>query len=162
MLEFVQHYSLFALFVILFIEEGGIPLPVPGDIFIATVAGFPKTNYFALVATVVCATLAGSTILFSLSRTLGNKLLAKFGKFIKLTPDRVKKVEGWFKKYGGATIVAGRLLPGLRIVTPFVAGLFKVDYKTFWAYTALAAFIWANIYFVLGRFFEGIVQKIAP
>lgn len=162
MLDLINHYSYLGLFVILFIEEAGIFLPVPGDIFIAATAALPRPNYLAVVSIVMIATLLGSTILFFLSRTFGHKLLTKFGKFIKLTPARIKKVEVWFKKYGGTTIVIGRLIPGLRIVTPFAAGLFRLDYKTFWAYTAIAAFIWANVYFVIGKFFAELISKFYP
>src|SRR3989344_7864582 len=158
-MDLIQHYSYLGLFVILFIEEAGIFLPIPGDIFIAATAALPSSNYLAVISTVVTATLLGSTILFFLSRTFGHKLLLKFGKFIRLTPSRIKKGEGWFKKYGGATIIVGRLIPGLRIVTPFVAGLFEVDYKTFWLYTTIAAFIWANVYFVIGKFFAELIAK---
>ena len=160
MLEFVQQYSYLGLFLILFIEEGGIPLPIPGDIFIATAAALPSSNYFLIVATVVVATLAGSTILFTLTKKFGHRLLLKYGKYIKITPDKIKKVEKWFDKYGGATIVIGRLIPGLRTITPFTAGLFDVSYKTFWVYTAIAAFIWANIYFVIGKFFGEVLTKL--
>ncbi|KKR60028.1 MAG: hypothetical protein UU00_C0039G0002 [Microgenomates group bacterium GW2011_GWC1_40_35] len=145
---------------ILFAEEGGIPLPIPGDIFIATIAALPSTNYLALVATIVAATLCGSTILFTLARFFGHKLILKFGKYIKLTPDKIRKIEGWFEKHGGKTIVIGRLIPGLRIVTPAVAGLFEVPYKTFWLYTTIAAFIWANLYYVIGKFFGNILGKV--
>ena len=134
MFEIVEKFSYLGLFAILFIEEAGIFLPIPGDIFIATVAALPNTNYFALVATVVLATLAGSTILFTLSKTFGNKLLVRLAKYIRLDEKRIKKIEKWFQKYGGATIVIGRLIPGLRTVTPFTAGLFKINYKTFWLF----------------------------
>jgi len=160
MLEFIQEFSYLGLFLVLFAEEGGIPLPIPGDIFIATVAALPKTNYLALVATVTAATLCGSTILFTLARFFGHKLILKFGKYIKLTPEKIKKIEGWFEKHGGKTIVIGRLIPGLRIVTPAIAGIFEVSYRTFWLYTAIAAFIWANIYFLIGRFFGNFIEKI--
>ena len=160
MLEFVEKFSYLGLFIILFIEEGGIPLPIPGDVFIATVSALPNSNYFLIVLTVTLATLAGSTILFTLATKFGHKLLVKFGKYIKITPQKIKKVEKWFEKYGGAAIVIGRLIPGLRIVTPFAAGLFGVSYKTFWLCTTLAAFIWANIYFVIGKFFGNYFEKL--
>lgn len=160
MLELIEKYSYFGLFALLFTEEGGIPLPIPGDIFIASVAALPNSNYFFIVTTVILATLIGSTVLFFLSRSLGRKLLIKYGKYIKINPQKIKKMETWFKKYGGAAIVIGRLIPGLRIVTPIAAGFFKVHYKTFWLYTAIAAFIWTNIYFLIGRFFGEIAQKI--
>lgn len=153
-MEIFQTYSYFGLFAILFVEEAGIFLPIPGDIFIAAVSAFPNSNYFLIVTTVILATLVGSTILFTLSKKIGNPLLRKFGKYIKIDEKKVKKIEKWFVKRGGFAIVVGRLIPGLRIVTPFVAGTFNVPYKTFWLYTTLAAFIWANIYFLIGTFFK--------
>ena len=159
MLELIEQYSYLGLFLILLIEEGGIPLPIPGDVFIASVAALPKSNYFLIVTTVTLATLAGSTILFTLAKKFGRKFLIKYGKNIKITPKKIKRIEKWFTKYGGFAIVVGRLIPGLRIVTPIVAGTFEVSYKTFWAYTALAAFIWANIYFVIGKFFGDLAES---
>ena len=159
-MELIERFSYFGLFLILFIEEGGIPLLVPGDIFIATVSALPKTNYFLIVLTVVSATLIGSTILFTVAQKIGHPLVVKFGPKVKITPQKIKKIERWFEKYGGWAIVIGRLIPGLRIVKPVVAGLFGVSYKTFWLYTAIAAFIWANIYYVLGRFFGSILSAI--
>lgn len=157
---FFEHYSYFGLFAYLIAEESGIPMPIPGDVFIAAVAAIPKSNYILVVTTVVSATLIGSTVLFSLSRKFGRSLILKFGKYIRLTPEKTKKVEKWFEKYGGAGIVIGRLVPGLRIVTPIVAGTFGMGYKTFWLYTTIAAFIWANIYFFVGKFFGELFQTI--
>ena len=159
-MDLFEKFSYFGLFLILFIEEGGIPLPIPGDIFIATVSAFPNSNYFLIVLITITATLTGSTILFTLANKFGQKLLLKYGKYIKVTPQKTNKIEKWFEKYGGWAIVIGRLIPGLRIVTPVVAGLFGVPYKTFWLYSAIAAFIWANIYYVLGRFFGSILSAI--
>ena len=160
MLEIVEKFSYFGLFLILFIEEAGIPLPIPGDLFIATAAALPNSNYFIIISTVVIATLAGSTILYTLSKKFGRLLLIKYGKYIKITPEKVKRIEKWFEKYGGFAIVIGRLIPGLRTITPVAAGLFDVSYKTFWAYTAVASFIWGNIYFVVGKFFFEVLQKL--
>ncbi len=160
MLDIWQHFSYLGLFLILCLEEGGIPFPIPGDLFIAATAALPNSNYFLIVLVVTLATLIGSTILFTLAKKLGSPLLLKYGKYIKVDNKKVKKIEKWFVKYGGFAIVIGRLIPGLRIVTPFVAGTFNVSYKTFWLYTTIAAFIWANIYFVIGKFFGEIVLKL--
>ena len=157
MIELIERFSYFGLFLILFIEEGGIPLPVPGDIFIAMVSALPRSNYFLIVLTTVSATIFGSTILFTLAQKIGHPLILKYGSKVKITPQKIKKIKKWFEKYGGWAIVIGRLIPGLRIVTPVVAGLFGVSYKTFWLYTTLAAFIWTNIYFVIGRLFGEVV-----
>src|SRR3990167_5377641 len=105
MLEIVEKFSYFVLFLILLVEEGGIPLPVPGDIFIAAVSALPKSNYFLIILTVVFATLLGSTILFTLAQKIGQPLIIKFGPKIKITPQKIKKFERWFEKYGGWAIV---------------------------------------------------------
>jgi len=160
MVELIDKFSYFGLFLILLIEEGGVPLPIPGDLFIASISALPSTNYFLILITVTLATLIGSTILFTLARKFGRKLLEKYGKYIKVTPEKIKRIEKWFKKYGGITIVIGRLIPGLRIVTPIVAGLFGVSYNSFWFYTAIAAIIWANIYYLIGRFFYEAFTRI--
>jgi len=161
MVHIFEKFSYLGLFAILLIEEAGVPLPIPGDIFIGTASALPNSNYFPVVAVVVSATLIGSTILFTLSSKVANPLLLKFGPKIKITPEKIKKVEKWFEKYGGFTIVIGRLIPGLRIITPIVAGIFGVSYRTFWLYTALAAFIWANIYFLIGKFSGEILAQLS-
>lgn len=153
-------YSYLGLFIIIFIEEAGIPLPVPGDIFIGIASGSPNSNYFLIITTVTAATLAGSTILFTLAKKIGHRSLIKYGKYLKISPDKIKKVESWFEKYGVWAIVIGRLIPGFRTITPFAAGLFDLPYRKFWPSTTVAAFIWANIYFVIGKFFAEVLRWI--
>lgn len=157
MLELFQTYSYLGLFAVLFLEEGGIPFPIPGDLFIAAASALPKSNYFLIIATVMLATLSGSTILFTISQKTGHYLIVRFGKYVKVDLKKIKKIENWFNKYGGRAIIVGRLIPGLRTITPIVAGTFRVSYKTFWVNTLIAAFIWANIYFVIGKFFGKVV-----
>lgn len=160
MLGLIEQYSYLGLFIILFIEEAGIPLLIPGDLFIATTAALPWSNYFLIVITVVCATLLGSTVLFTLAKKFGRRLLLRYGRHIKITPQKIKKLQKLFEKYGGAAIIIGRLIPGLRTITPIAAGLFDLSYKTFWTYTLVAAFIWANVYFVIGKFFGEVLAKL--
>ena len=159
MLEFLEQYSYLGLFLILFIEEAGIPLPIPGDIFIGISSGLPNSNYFLIVATVVTSTILGSTILFTLAKKIGQRLLVKYGKYIKITPQKIKKVKRWFRNYGAYAIIFGRLIPGFRTITPFVAGLFDMPYQKFYPATVVAAFIWANIYYVIGKFFAQVIEK---
>lgn len=159
MLEFYQTYSYFGLFFILLLEEGGIPFPIPGDLFIAAVAFMPNSNYFIILFTVIVSTLLGSTFLFSISRKFGMPILLKITSIIRVKKEKIEKVQNIFKKRANLAIIFGRLTPGFRTITPMVAGTFKVSYKNFWTNTFIAAFVWANIYFILGKLFGEIVLK---
>ena len=159
-MNFIHHYSYLGLLSLIFVEEAGVPLPLPSDLLIATAASMRHSNYLLIVSIVTISATLGSTILFTLSRKFGHAALIKYGKHIKITPEKIKRIEKWFQKYGGWAIVIGRLIPGLRMVTPIVAGLFELSYKSFWAYTTIAAFIWANIYFILGKFFWEVLDFV--
>lgn len=142
------------------LEEGGLPFPLPGDLLIAAVAFIPNSNYFLVIATVVVATLFGSTFLFSISRKFGMPILLKVSELLHIKKEKIGKVQGIFKKHEKVAIILGRLTPGFRTITPMVAGTFKVSYKIFWLNTIIAAFIWANIYFVIGKLFGSLVLSL--
>lgn len=153
MLEFLTAHRYLALFLYVFIEEAGVPLPVPGDISILVVSTLKNVNYVGVAFFVICATLFGSSILYFISYKFGQPFLDKFGPKIKVTHERTEKIQKWLLKYGGPAIVIGRLTPGLRTVTSIAAGIFQVPFRTFFIYTGIAAWIWATIYYIIGKTF---------
>jgi len=153
MLDFLIAHRYLALFLYVFIEEAGVPLPVPGDVSILAVSTLSNVNYFGVAFFVITATLFGSSILYFVSYKFGRAFLDKFGSKIKVTPQRAEKIQKWLAKYGGPAIVIGRLTPGLRTVTSIAAGVFKVPFRTFFIYTGIAAWIWATIYYTVGKIF---------
>jgi len=153
MLEFLTAHRYLALFLYVFIEEAGVPLPVPGDISILVVSTLKNVNYVGVAFFVICATLFGSSILYFISYKFGRTFLDKFGPKIKVTPQRTEKIQKWMEKYGGPAIVIGRLTPGLRTVTSIAAGIFRMPFRTFLIYTGIAAWIWATIYYIIGKTF---------
>ncbi len=153
MLQFLIAHRYLALFLYVFVEEAGIPLPVPGDVSILVVSTLKNVNYIGVAFFVITATLFGSSILYFVSFKFGRPFLDKFGSKIKVTPERTERIQKWMKKYGGPAIVIGRLTPGLRTVTSIAAGIFQVSFRTFFIYTAVAAWIWATIYYTIGKIF---------
>lgn len=153
MLDFLTAHRYLALFLYVFTEEAGVPLPVPGDVSILVVSTLKNVNYVGVSFFVITATLFGSSILYFVSYKFGRPFLDKFGSKIKVTPARTEKIQKWMEKYGGPAIVLGRLTPGLRTVTSITAGIFQMPFRTFFIYTGIAAWIWATIYFTLGKLF---------
>lgn len=151
--EFIEKWHYAGLFGIVFVEEAGVPLPVPGDLFIAA-AGFlawhGRASGPAIVAVVTVATVLGAAILFSLAQRGGRPLLRKYARRFGYTEEREVRVERWLARRGAPAVVIGRLVPGLRIVMTVVAGALGMRRATFVAGTVVAGVIWGTIYFWIG------------
>lgn len=153
MTAFVAHWGYIGLFVAIFAEEAGVPLPVPGDVFIAALGAAGRTHHasFPMAALVVLvASTGGSAVLFHASRHYGHPMLLRVGRRFGFDADRADRVERWLARRGAAAVIIGRLTPGLRIVLTVAAGALHMRRKTFLAGTAVASLIWVTIYYWLG------------
>lgn len=157
LLHFFDVHQLPALFVLLLLEEAGIPIPIPGDTLIMLAGTQSHTKLLRESILVVCvsciATILGSSVLFGVMRRGGRPFLLKYGRYIRLSPPRIERVERWLVTRGRMAIVLGRLIPGLRIVTTVVAGLSNMPYRDFLPATSIAAVIWSLAYFWIGVLF---------
>lgn len=149
----LQHYDTLALYVLLSIEESGIPIPVPGDIvmsFFGYRAQLGLTSWYAALLAGVAATQTGSCILYHIGRKGGRPLLRRYGRYLHLNEQRQTRIEGWLAKYGGFAVFFGRLVPGMRCGSSFVAGTFRVRYSSFFLGTLASATVWWSLFLYLG------------
>ncbi|HEX5506024.1 MAG TPA: DedA family protein, partial [Thermomicrobiales bacterium] len=152
-LSLVLAYQYAGLFLLLLVEEAGVPLPLPGDTLImyAGVRSRVGDNNAALtLALVTAAATLGSSALYWLARRGGRPVVRRYGRFLHLHPERVARMEARYRRWGPWAIILGRLIPGLRTPTSAMAGLFDVPYRVFAPCTACSALIWALFYFYFG------------
>jgi len=155
-LDFYHAHQFTGLFLLVFIEEAGIPIPIPGDALV-TIAGLERrgTLYAAeVIGLASAAVFLGSSILFLATRRGGRPLIRRFGKYVLLHEDRLARMERWFAARGRLAIIFGRLIPGLRIPTTVMAGLSGISYPEYAATAAVAAVVWASFFFFLGALVE--------
>src|SRR5262245_57846237 len=123
--SFLDRHGLLAAFVILLIEEAGVPVPVPGD-FLMLVLGVQARNgvvpLWQIIVVMQLATMFGATSLYYVARFGGRGLVYRYGRFMRLTPERLDQAEQWLLKHGTRAIFLGRLVPGLRVVTAVACG----------------------------------------
>jgi membrane protein DedA with SNARE-associated domain len=151
---FFHRYSYLASYALLYIEESGVPLPAPGDVFVMYVGAHVPRNlaswivaWLGLIAVVV----AGATNLFFISRRFGRRLAqGRFAEVVHLSPERLDKAERWFEKYGVIAIIFGRHIPGFRVPITLAAGVLRVKYSVFAASVAVSTAIWAGIVLLVG------------
>ncbi len=149
-----HHYRVFIAPLLLLIEESGIPLPVPGDIYVAYM-GYQVArgtiSFLAAFIILLITVLIGASILYYLASRFGNRIARKFGHFLHLDEKKLITVEKWFRKYGPLVIIFGRHIPGFRIPITIFAGMSDVPYPTFIVSTFISVVFWIMFYLSLGQ-----------
>ena len=163
-LSFLARWQYLGAFVGIFLEEAGVPLPVPGDVFIAALGASGRAGHASFLVTtlvVFAATMSGSTLLFELSRRVGHPLLRRVGHRFGFSGERADRAEVWLTTHGAVTVAFGRLVPGFRIVLTVAAGALRMGRLTFLVGAAAASVLWAALYYWLGYLLgAGVTQMI--
>ncbi len=146
------------LFLIVFAETGLVVTPfLPGDslLFAAgALAALGTLNIWGMMALLFVAAVLGDAVNYHVGRYLGPKVLAGHYRFLK--PEYLHKTQAFYDKYGVKTIVIARFVPIVRTFAPFMAGVGKMHYPTFFTYNVIGAALWVLICTLAGYFFGNI------
>ena len=148
------------LFLIIFVETGLVVTPfLPGDsllfcagIFAADGGGL---NIFVLIILMTIAAILGNTSNYWIARFFGKRIIDS-GKVKALTPERMAKLDSFFEKYGGLTIVITRFMPFFRTFAPFIAGTGHMNFAKFTMFNAIGGISWVSLFVLVGYFFGGV------
>ena len=148
------------LFLVVFVETGLVFFPfLPGDSLLFAAGVFSADggglHIGATLLVFYAAAILGNASNYFIARFFGEKLIDS-GKISALTPERMEKLEYFFKKYGGLTLVITRFMPFFRTFAPFIAGTSKMDFARFMVFNALGGFAWVSSFVLMGFFFGGI------
>ena len=138
----------------IYLEESGVPLPVPSEVSIGYLGQRLNGNPLAWFAAWIGLTMLivlGSTNLFAASRRFGPRLISgRLGTALHLTPSGVERAQRWLHRWGPLAIGVSRYVPGLRWGMAVACGTLGVSYSTFWLSTAISASLWAGVLLTLG------------
>jgi membrane protein DedA with SNARE-associated domain len=152
--HFLTNYGYIAIFLLMFLEEAGLPLPLPNEVALMYVGylsskGELDPNLAGLVATLGAT--AGSGLLYSIARRGGRPLLYPLRRIIHIKEERLDDAERWVARHGPISVPIARLTPGLRIYTTVIAGILRVPYKIVVAAVFGASLVWSYFWVHLGR-----------
>ena len=132
---------------------GMFGLPVP-DESILTLTGYliSKHHLMPLRAFVAAylGTTCGITLNYVVGRTAGYKLVMRYGRLLRITPEKLDQAHAWFAHHGKWALFVGYFFPGLRHLVPLVAGSSRLQWPVFAVFTYAGGFLWAVTFIILG------------
>jgi membrane-associated protein len=158
----IDTVGLLGIFGVVFAESGLlIGFFLPGDSLLFT-AGFLASGpssvddalhlpLLPLLVGCFVAAVAGDQVGYLIGRRVGPAIFRRpESRFFK--QENVDKAQGFFDKYGAKTIVLARFVPVVRTFTPVVAGVSRMNYRTFVTFNVVGAGLWAIGVTLLGYF----------
>jgi membrane protein DedA with SNARE-associated domain len=149
--DFIGSTGLPAVFLLMLLESACIPIPSEG---IMLFAGFSVSKgdltLFGVVTAGVLGNLAGSWIAYALGYYARLDLLEK-NKLIHISPKHLKWADDWFQRYGSATVFFARMLPIIRTFISLPAGVAKMPFWRFTAFTLAGCIPWVLMLALVGR-----------
>jgi membrane protein DedA with SNARE-associated domain/rhodanese-related sulfurtransferase len=160
--EFLIRYGQLVLFVIVFAEQVGLPIPaIPILLAAGALAGAGILNLPLAIGLSVVASLLGDVIWYYLGRYRGRQVLNLLCR-ISLEPDScVRRTEDFFVRHGVRSLLVAKFIPGLSTVMPSLAGLFNISLGRFLLYNGLGALLWTVAFIMPGYLFSNQIERLA-
>lgn len=144
------------------LESVGIPFPGETTLVAAALyAGAShQLNIVLVVAVAAAGAIMGDNIGFFIGREFGFRLLVRYGKYIRMTPPRIKLGQYLFLRHGGKVVFFGRFVAVLRALAAFLAGANQMSWPRFLLFNAAGGIIWAAAYGFASYFLGTAIHRL--
>ena len=152
--EWLSQYGYVGLFAGLLF--GILGLPIPDEtllVFCGYLIYHGRLDFATAFLVGFAGSLCGITLSFYLGRSLGHAVVHRYGKYIRLTPEHLERVDRWFDRIGAWSLSIGYFIPGIRHFTALVAGMGHMRYLTFALFAYSGAAVWVALFLTLGYVF---------
>ena len=119
--------------------------PIPSELILPLAGSRVAAGEMDYLPAVVAATIgsvAGALILYALGRFGGRPLLLRYGRVLRLTPQRLDRADDWLDRHGSWLVLVGRVIPGVRSVISVPAGLSEMPVARFVLLTTVGSAVW--------------------
>jgi membrane protein DedA with SNARE-associated domain len=148
-----------------FLETGAfIGFIAPGEFTVilgGVIAAEGTISIVPLIGLVWICAIAGDSVSFLIGHKVGRQFLLNHGRRLGITEERFAKVEDYFDRHGGKTIVIGRFLGFVRPLAPFIAGTSRMTYGRFIPYSVVGTGLWGTTFCLLGYVFYRSFSKVS-
>jgi len=111
-----------------------------------------ELNIWMLWATSVVAALLGDNVGYFIGRRMGREVKERYDKKPRLRSG-MQRSQRFFSRYGGITVLFGRMISGVDAFIPVTAGMNGMPHWKYMAYDIPGAMLWSGVFCALGYFF---------
>jgi len=150
---YLNAHGYWAILFAVLLEDFGIP--VPGETVLITGSVFAGRGDLQLrwvLAAGFTGAVAGDNIGYVIGAYAGRRFALRYGRFVFLSEERLKKLERFFDRHGGTVVILARFIEGLRQCNGIVAGLSAMPCSRFLVYNVVGAALWVGFWASLAYF----------
>ena len=160
-LDFLTRYGPLVLFLAVFVEQMGIPLPAaPWLLAAGALAGAGKMSVTSAIAAATVGALLADLIWFYLGQRYGSRVLKLICRISLEQDSCVRRTENLFERYGMSSVIAAKFIPGLSTITAPLAGRSGVSVARFFSFDGLGSLLYAACFVLGGFLFSNQLEQI--
>jgi membrane protein DedA with SNARE-associated domain/rhodanese-related sulfurtransferase len=161
LLQFIEVYGLWVVFVCVLMDQGGLPTPAyPPIIVTASLAVDRGGSLAAIFFVAVLAAVLADLLWYVCGRRFGATMLRLMCK-ISLSPDScVGATRRVYSRWGAKSLIFAKYVPGLAAVATTLAGESRFSLARFMVYDFIGAALWVAVAVALGVIFDDAVEAV--
>ncbi len=120
-------------------------IPVPSEViqlFAGYLVSAHRMSLFAAVSAGVLGNVIGSWISWSVGYWGGSRFIARYGRYVHVTPERMARAQRWFDDRGEIAVLIGRCVPIVRTFISLPAGVARMPFWRFTLFTVIGCVPW--------------------
>ncbi|MCP4970973.1 MAG: DedA family protein [Arcobacter sp.] len=149
----VGNLGYMGIFFMMFLESTFFPFP--SEVVMIPAGYLVYKGEMNMVIVLFCGilgSLSGALFNYYLAIKVGRTILIRYGRYFFIKESTIEKAEVFFENHGHVSTFSGRLIPAVRQLISFPAGLARMNLLSFSIYTTLGASIWVVILTLLGYY----------
>jgi membrane protein DedA with SNARE-associated domain len=150
--EWTEKNGYAGIFVMMALESTIVP--VPSEIIMPPAGYYAAQGKMSLPGVILAGGLGstfGSSLCYLLTYTLGRAFVERWGRYFLLPPARLALAEAWLQQFALPGVFLARLLPVVRHLIGFPAGLVRVNFPKFAIVTFVGSTLWCAVLAIFGE-----------
>lgn len=147
---------------VIFLETGAFfGFFFPGDSLLFTAGYFAsqgKVSLAVLLFGAFVAAVAGDSVGYAFGKRIGPALFTCEDSLI-FNKKYVAEAQHFYELYGKKLIILARFMPVVRTFAPIVAGIGRMEYRTFLSYNVIGGFVWTWGVLWIGYIFGSVIPN---